>query len=141
MHKFLQKCQNLLPTTLLIPIFFLVGCKNDLDQKTPTALSSKKSGASNFVIDSTNFRRGESIFKSDCVACHSTRHSTDNYLLGVVQRVGPNYLKLYLTKQDSLINAKDNYALKVKRTYSNQANSHNFKYSDEQLNAIIEYLK
>jgi len=67
--------------------------------------------------------------------------ATDNHLAGVVQRAGEDYLKLYITKQDSLIKVKNKYALELKRVFGNLANAHNFKFSNQQLNAIIAYLK
>ena len=93
------------------------------------------------LIDSTLYHRGEAIFRTDCNACHVAKDKLHNYLEGVVDRVGKDYLKLYLTKQDSLVSAKDSNALMLKRVWNNMANSHNFKYSEEELNAIIEYLK
>jgi hypothetical protein len=62
-------------------------------------------------------------------------------LEGVVKRGGVNYLKLYLTRQDSLVAAKDSHALQLKKVWANKANNHNFDYSEEELSAIIEYLK
>lgn len=48
---------------------------------------------------------------------------------------------LYITKQDSLIMAKDKYAVNVKEAFNNQGNSHNFKYTEKQLKELIEYLR
>jgi len=92
-------------------------------------------------IDSTFFLSGEALFKFDCNKCHVAKNRLHNYLEGVVQRVGISYLKLYLTRQDSLISAKDSNALYVKNFWGNLGNSHNFKYTEEELNYIIEYLK
>ena len=93
------------------------------------------------LIDSTLYHRGETIFRADCNACHVSKNKLHNYLEGVVDRVGKDYLNLYLTKQDSLVSAKDSNALMLKRVWNNMANSHNFKYTEDELNAIIEYLK
>jgi len=90
--------------------------------------------------DTLQIAEGKSLFTTNCGACHSI-FKTDNYLQGIVQRLGSNYLKLYMTKQDSLTEAKNEYALKVKQAFGNMGNSHNFKFSDEQLNAIIAFLK
>ncbi len=61
-------------------------------------------------------------------------------LEGVVDRLGEKYIKVYLTKQDSLVEAKDPYAIARKEAYK-MANSHNFNYTDQQLNNLISYLK
>ena len=89
--------------------------------------------------DTLQIAQGKSLFTANCGACHAV-FKTDNRLQGVVQRLGVNYLKIYVTKQDSLIKAKDKYALEVKRAFGNMGNSHNFQLSDKQLNAIIAFL-
>ncbi len=83
----------------------------------------------------------QKIFRTDCNTCHVTKVKHHDYLKGVVQRVGENYLMLYITKQDSLIMAKDKYAVNVKEAFNNQGNSHNFKYTEKQLKELIEYLR
>lgn len=87
------------------------------------------------------FLQGQKLFRTDCNTCHVAKKRLHNYLEGVVQRVGEEYLIKYLTKQDSLINSNDKYALKLKEVYGNAGNSHNFKYDDEQLLSLIEYLR
>src|SRR5262249_52999946 len=94
MDKPAQGSQNILLALFLIANFLVVSCKNDLDQKKAAATSSK---IFQNEIDSAKYRLGESIFKADCNACHASNHGIDNYLRGVVQRVGNDYLKLYLT--------------------------------------------
>jgi len=84
---------------------------------------------------------GLSVAKSNCWNCHKFNYATDNLLEGVVQRVGANYLKLYITKQDSLLSANDPYAMALKKKFNNMANSHNFKLSDAELSALIEFMK
>jgi mono/diheme cytochrome c family protein len=137
------KASCILTTSLLIQCLF-ISCSNGTKNESSLEQfdsSYSKSVKAEVLIDSIKYRNGESIFRADCQACHGGRDKTDNYLEGVVERVGPDYLKLYLTRQDSLITAKNEYALKLKDVFGNLGNSHNFKYSDEQLNAIIEYLK
>ncbi|MFN7014408.1 MAG: c-type cytochrome [Bacteroidia bacterium] len=121
---------------LITLIFSSSSCSNQVEFETNKGTTTVEN-----LIDSTLYRNGYTIFKADCNACHVTKQRLHNHLEGVVDRVGEDYLKLYLTKQDSLILAKDSNALKLKELWSNLANSHNFKYTQEQLNAIIEYLK
>ena len=129
-------------TILLNVNLFLAGCHVKSDNTAQNIDSSKtmqsiKVGES---VDTVLIKQGQILFKANCNNCHAILQ-TDNYLQGIVQRVGESYLKLYLTKQDSLLKAKDKYALKVKDVFGNLGNSHNFDFSDEQLNAIIVYLK
>jgi cytochrome c1 len=124
---------------ILILITLIVSsnsCSNQVEIKTIKGSTTVEN-----LIDSSLYRNGFTIFKADCNACHVTKQRLHNHLEGVVDRVGEDYLKLYLTKQDSLILAKDSNALMLKEVWSNLGNSHNFKYTQEQLNAIIEYLK
>jgi hypothetical protein len=116
--------------------FFLFAC-NHSDSKNKV---NNDQTIQNY--DTTLFYlRGQKIFKADCNACHVTKGRLHNYLEGVVQRVGDDYLKLYLTKQDSLIESKDKYALRLKETWGNMGNSHNFDYTEIQLKEVIEYLR
>jgi mono/diheme cytochrome c family protein len=115
---------------------FFVRC-HDQHEQTTDKVSLKTTADTE---DTTLINQGKLLFVKNCGSCHKIL-ATDNYLAGVVQRVGEDYLKLYVTKQDSLITAKNKYALELKRVFGNLANVHNFKFSDEQLNAIIAYLK
>ncbi len=90
---------------------------------------------------SPEFEQGLELFLSYCRKCHVTKSRRHNYLDGIVDKVGVDYLKLYLTKQDSLTKNKDKYSLAIKDEWGNQANSHNFKYSERELNLLIEYLR
>ena len=87
------------------------------------------------------FERGLEIFLNDCVKCHVTKNKLHNYLDGVVDEYGEQFVAMYITKQDSLIESKDSLALAIMKECGNNANSHNFNYSDEELNYLIEYLK
>lgn len=117
--------------------FFFAGCDNRQKQnKDSVSLESNTATG-----DSILFNQGMVLFKDSCGRCHPPPWKTDNWLQGIVPRLGESYLALYLTKQDSLIKAKDDYAVKIKKGYGNRPNAHNFTFSTEQLNAIIYYLK
>jgi hypothetical protein len=126
----------------LSSIGFLSGCANTVSNEAPVKNDAANSGSSvtsASFIDSAGFKQGKSLFLSDCSACHA-EDRTDNLLAGVVQQLGTGYLKLYLTRQDSLIKAGDQNAVKLKKAFGNLGNSHNFNYTDQQLKAIVEYL-
>jgi mono/diheme cytochrome c family protein len=127
---------------LLNASLFFASCHAQPDNSTQYTDTSKtvQSPELKHSIDTIIIKQGQRLFTANCSRCHKI-FATDNYLQGVVQRVGENYLKLYLTRQDSLIKAKDKYALEVKKAFGNLGNSHNFDFSDEELNAIIAYLK
>lgn len=116
--------------------FFFAGCDNRQKQnKDSISLESNTA-----TRDSILFNQGMILFKDSCGRCHSV-WKLDNSLEGIVVRLGEDYFNQYVTKQDSLIKAKDDYALKLKEAYGNRPNAHNFTFSTEQLNAIIYYLK
>ncbi|MBO0322937.1 c-type cytochrome [Muricauda sp. CAU 1633] len=89
----------------------------------------------------SEFENGLNIFLRDCGKCHVTKNKLHNYLGNVVNKMGEEYLILYLTKQDSLIENKDKLALAIKKEWGNQPNNHNFNYSKQDLKSLIEYLK
>jgi hypothetical protein len=92
-------------------------------------------------IKTPEFEKGLELFINDCKMCHVTKGRRHNHLDGIVDKVGVDYLKLYITKQDSLIENNDKYAIAIKEIWGNQANNHNFKYSEKELDFLIEYLK
>lgn len=84
--------------------------------------------------------KGEALFNLNCRKCHQIFH-TDNYLSRVTDRLDSNYFRLYLTRQDSLIAAKDEYALRLKEGFCNLGNAHNFQFLDSEVRTIIAYLE
>ena len=95
----------------------------------------------NKEIADLNYNYGLSLAKIYCWSCHGFRFKTDNFLEGVVQRVGEKYLTLYLTKQDSLIAAHDPYATLLKERWGNMVNSYNFRFSPAELKGIIAFMR
>ncbi len=134
------KIALLIASFLIIDALF-INCSNNSEEKLAST-DVNSFYAKKIAIDSSKFKLGQFIFNLDCIDCHAGKHRTDNILIdNIVQGVGEKYLKLFLTKEDSLVAAKNKYTVSLKAEFGNLANSHNFKYSDEQLNAIIEYLK
>ncbi|AUC76406.1 c-type cytochrome [Olleya sp. Bg11-27] len=85
---------------------------------------------------------GKELFKEDCTMCHKERGIINiRYMVETFENVGHNYFKAFITNQDSLVKIKDIYAIKVKEEYNYTANAHNFKYSEKEINGIIEYIK
>jgi len=128
-------------TAVLITItLHITSCDGQSPNVTATVNSSRDSlDHRTLVEDTLQIAEGKLLFATNCGACHAV-FKTDNYLQGIVQRLGANYPKIYITKQDSLIKANDEYALEAKQAFGNMGNSHNFRFSDEQLNAIIAFL-
>ncbi len=121
-------------TFLLLITVLLTNCDDVKKRKTTSSKINQN------ILDTQLVNKGEILFKDSCGICHTTRKS-DNPLVGVVQRLGITYLKLYITKQDSLIKAQNKHAVEIKETFGNNRNAHNYNFSDEQLDAIISYLE
>jgi len=128
--------------SLLIIQLLFANCSDKSSTPKQNGESSERISADHLrdTEDTTLINKEKFIFAENCQACHPIL-KTDNFLAGIVERVGINYLKLYLTKQDSLIKAKDKYAIELKKAYGNTGNIHNFHFSDDQLNAIVAYLR
>lgn len=124
-----MKLAYLIQLSLLINL--LVGCKQ------------KRIDSNSLKIDTSLLKklssRGKVVFESDCKMCHG-KNKTDDMLKNVVSRLGVGYLQLYITKQDSLIKAKNKYALEIKKEFGNAGNSHNFNYTKTELASLIVYL-
>jgi mono/diheme cytochrome c family protein len=129
--------QLLVSIVFVLSINFLFVRCGDQHEQTLDKTPAKTIAATE---DTSLINQGKLLFVNNCGVCHKIL-ATDNHLAGVVQRVGEDYLKLYVTKQDSLIKAKNKYALELKKVFGNLANAHNFKFSNQQMNAIIAYLK
>ncbi|WP_282148441.1 c-type cytochrome [Algibacter lectus] len=126
---------------LLVGLFIFVIKKNgitEFDRKSsdyqPTVVKTEKT--------TPEFERGKDLFISDCNVCHKRRTIINPRSItnGILDEMGIEYFKKYLTKQDSLIIAKDLYATRIKEDYGNLGNSHNFNYSESELNDLIEYI-
>ncbi len=127
---------------LLIGLFIFVIKKNritELNRKAtefqPTIIKVEKT--------TPEFERGKELFISDCNVCHKRQGIINTYRMKtrMMDEMGIEYFKKYITQQDSLWNAKDLYVSKLKEEYGNLGNSHNFKYSKSELSDLIEYIK
>jgi mono/diheme cytochrome c family protein len=138
----LKLLQTFIISTFVKAIFLFAACHTAPENPASNVASLKKTDSNSLkhLQDTSSINQGRSLFLTNCRQCHNVL-ATDNYLAGVIQRVGESYLKLYLTRQDSLIKAKDKYALELKGEFGNLTSVHNFKFSNDQLNAIIAYLK
>lgn len=91
--------------------------------------------------ESELFKKGKEIFITDCNVCHVQNERLHNFLNGIFEKIDTSYFKIYITKQDSLLNTKDTYALERKENFEDNGFIHSFKYNNEEIKALIEYLK
>jgi cytochrome c len=117
-------------------VLFFVKCAHREKKKSANVSLTYTSNSE----DTVSIKQGALLFVKNCGACHNIE-ATDSHFDGIVERLGEDYFNIYITKQDSLIKAKNKHAVELKRLFRNQTNSHNFKFSSEELNAIIGYLR
>lgn len=85
---------------------------------------------------------GQIHFERDCVMCHRPRSILNSaQIKRFIDDQGETYARLFITQQDSLINAKDPYALAIKNDFNNTANAHNFDYTEKYLDELMDYLQ
>ena len=151
MIKFNEQSKKLIFWVLIISssililtfgLFTFVARKN-----VSTELNKKENTPLQMVVETEKttpeFEKGKKLFSVDCNICHPKNSIVNTWRMktGIMEEMGIDYFKKYITHQDSLINANDIYALKLKEEYGNLANSHNFDYSQTELIELIEYIK
>ncbi|MDC6367608.1 MULTISPECIES: c-type cytochrome [Flavobacteriaceae] len=105
-------------------------------------VSERSSIKNETSVMTKGFGIGKDLFKDDCNVCHKERGIINTrYMKETIKDVGREYFRAFISNQDSLVNSKDIYALKVKEEYNYTANAHNFKYSEKEINGLIEYIK
>lgn len=91
--------------------------------------------------DSLLLALGTNVAKQHCMGCHGFKFKTDNFLAGVVDLRGEPYLRIFLTRQDSLVQAKDSLTLAMKKNYGNFASVHNYRLNDQEIDALIYLMR
>ncbi|PHS05982.1 MAG: hypothetical protein COA88_11335, partial [Kordia sp.] len=74
--------------------------------------------------------------------CHK-KGKTDDILVGVIKRYGESFVKLYITKEDSLQQANNSLSKSINEMWNANGDSwvHKHRFSKNELNCLIEYLK
>jgi hypothetical protein len=87
--------------------------------------------------------RGERIFKGNCASCHTLdRRLTGPAMKGVLTRCpqpAVPWLKALITNEDSLLNHKDIYLLKLRQEYGTSW-QHRDPFSSEELDQLLGYI-
>ncbi|MBE8728331.1 c-type cytochrome [Flavobacterium hungaricum] len=86
---------------------------------------------------------GKKYFEKNCYGCHADKGAKDNHLENAIQNDKYNYqfLKNFITKQDSLLKNKNKEALALKDWSNNNSYVHNFEFNESEIKAILYYLK
>ncbi|MFB9079205.1 c-type cytochrome [Flavobacterium procerum] len=116
----------------------MISCKrkekdgNDFYQKKAKETNEK-------VLDAI----GKIYFEKNCLKCHANRGAKDNYLENAIKNDRHEYqfLKNFITKQDSLLKSKNKKALALKDWSNNNPYLHDFNLNENEIKAILYYLK
>jgi len=137
------KRNHFLVIALIILTGFLINlCYRIYNRQTVIVIQKNKTIDSlRLMLNETNIVLGTNLYTANCQMCHPSKRHSHYLFKGIVERLGVPYLKLYITKQDSLLAISDKYAKAVKEEYGNMGNSHNFKFSEFELEALIAYMK
>ncbi|WP_091146875.1 c-type cytochrome [Flavobacterium caeni] len=87
---------------------------------------------------------GKKYYEDNCIKCHASKSAKDNILLYAIvnDKYDFEFLRAFVTNQDSLVKASNKEAIAIKKEYfPNSAMNHNFKLSRTEIKSIIYYLK
>lgn len=121
----------------LLAIIFLIniGCHH-----------SEKNVAQDFVLEYNSQKlkkTGEVLYSKFCVQCHGSKVANGNFFVGNIKndKYELSFLIDYINHQDSLLTHKNQMAIKIKEEYGNIDYLHRFNLTEQEVKAIIYYLK
>ena len=115
---------------LLSFLLVLFSCKN-VDDKDRERIKADKAKQESEAIETQGRaleKIGETYFLNNCQMCHGPKDAKDNILQYAILDDHHNFefLKAYVTNQDSLLKAGNTKALELKDMFNNQPYLHNF---------------
>lgn len=116
-------------------IFFILLSTSLYSQETETTTSAD-SGLNEELVSI-----GETLFKNNCLVCHDVHAQKVGPALADIHNRRPvDWIKAFITNSQKVIQSGDEYAVKIYEEY-NQTLMTSFDFSDDELNAVIEYVK
>ena len=84
---------------------------------------------------------GETLFKNNCLVCHEIHEQKVGPALADIHNRRPiEWVKSFILNSQKVIQSGDEYAVNLYNEY-NQTLMTSFDFSDDELNAVIEYIK
>lgn len=116
-------------------IFFIL-INASLYGQEPAAAATGDSGLNPELISA-----GATLFKNNCLVCHDVHEQkVGPALADVHSRNSIDWIKAFITNSQKVIQSGDEYAVKIYDQY-NKTLMTSFDFSDDELNAVIEYIK
>ena len=86
---------------------------------------------------------GKIYYEKNCIKYHAGKDAKDNFLENSVrnEKWSERFFIDFITKQDSLLKFRNNNAVKLKEWSNNNSYLHNFKFNDNEVKAILFFLK
>ncbi|GGF29649.1 c-type cytochrome [Flavobacterium limi] len=86
---------------------------------------------------------GKMYFEKNCLGCHANKGAKDNYLEYAIKddKYEFLFLKNFITQQNSLLKNKNKEALALKDWSNNNVYLHSFNFNENEIKAILHYLK
>jgi len=92
-------------------------------------------------LDAALVATGETLFKNNCQVCHEIHEQkVGPALANITDRRPVDWIKSFITNSQKVIQSGDEYAVNLYNQY-NQTLMTSFDFSDDELNAVIEYIK
>ncbi len=118
---------------IITSIFFLTNLPLHAQEADSAAADSEI----NIELAST----GESLFKNNCFVCHDIHQQKIGPALADVHNRRPvEWIKAFITNSQKVINSGDKYAIDLYNEF-NKTLMTPFDFSDDELNAVIEFIK
>ena len=88
-------------------------------------------------------KTGGILYSKFCLECHGSKEANDNFLARNIQnnKYELSFLRDYINHQDSLLDHKNELAIKIKEEWNYNEYIHNFKLTEKEIKAIVYYLK
>lgn len=92
-------------------------------------------------LDQELVSEGETLFKNNCQVCHEIHtQKVGPALANITDRRPVDWIKSFILNSQRVIQSGDEYAVNLYNEY-NQTLMTSFDFSDQELNAVIEYIK
>ncbi|WP_435261833.1 c-type cytochrome [Tenacibaculum sp. nBUS_03] len=126
-------------TCLLISLLFILISCNTSNEKQNLGKNGLTFEQQQIVLE----KIGQIYYMKNCKICHGKKGVKDQFIEYAIKndRYEFDFLKRYLTNQDSLLKNGNKTALELKEIWNNSPYIHKFEMNENEIKSIIYYLK